>query len=167
MFPFSFPTQCYTHALPLIRIVEVTGEQRFDNEYTIKNDSEQYFYLEDGSAAPNCTQATPDTGCVKFYEFADLGVDTNIVAGAAGELSTALGKVINITLPAFSTLGTHGFAVLFYNVISSIKFDPVTLVPFPMDIQVLDPLPDGMGEWVTMMAPKWDYQWVSTYTVGI
>ena len=30
-------------------------------------------------------------------------------------------------------------------------------------VQVLDPLPDGMGEWVTLYAPKWDYLWVETY----
>ena len=28
---------------------------------------------------------------------------------------------------------------------------------------MLDPLPDGMGEWVTLYAPKWDYLWVETY----
>ena len=33
----------------------------------------------------------------------------------------------------------------------------------PSYVQVLDPLPDGMGEWVTLYAPKWDYLWVETY----
>ena len=34
---------------------------------------------------------------------------------------------------------------------------------FTILVQVLDPLPDGMGEWVTLYAPKWDYLWVETY----
>ena len=34
---------------------------------------------------------------------------------------------------------------------------------FTIPVQVLDPLPDGMGEWVTLYAPKWDYLWVETY----
>lgn len=102
----------------------------------------------------------PDDACLKEYVFTDLGIGTNIVSGSDGALSTALGTQVNITIPGLSSLGTHGFAVLFYNVISSIKFDAWTSVPYGSDIQVLDPLPAGMGEWVTMMVAKWDYQWV-------
>ncbi len=69
---------------------------------------------------------------------------------------------LKFTIPAFSAAGSHGFAVLFHNVISSVKFNHTNREPFTEDFQVLDPLPHGTGEWVTMAGQKWDYNWVST-----
>jgi hypothetical protein len=98
-------------------------------------------------------------------QFQDVGFAANVLSATAngspnGVLSPSLGTQIKIVIPDFSLVGTHGFSVLFYNVISSIKFDPVNYTVWSEDIQVLDPLPYGMGEWVTIMAPKWDYNWV-------
>ena len=67
---------------------------------------------------------------------------------------------------------SFGFAVQFYNPISSIKYTvpyhtDSTLeyerIPFLDTIQVLDPAPAGTGEWVKIQAPKWDYNWVEFY----
>jgi hypothetical protein len=93
-------------------------------------------------------------------QFREIGFGNNVVA-TAGAISTALGTKIKLIIDKFSSVGTHGFSVLFYNVISSIKFHPVTLAVHAEDFQVLDPLPVGTGEWVSMMAAKWDYNWVS------
>jgi hypothetical protein len=37
------------------------------------------------------------------------------------------------------------------------------LTPFNEEIQLLDPAPGGTGEWVTITAPKWEYNWVEMY----
>lgn len=84
-------------------------------------------------------------------------------AGATGKLNNLYGTELVLTVPTFNETGVHGFAVLFTNGISSIKFHPDTEAAFPEEIQLLDPSPQGTGEWLTVSALKWDYSWVSMW----
>ena len=60
-----------------------------------------------------------------------------------------------------------GFCIQFYNEISSVKYtvdeSKYVRVPFEEDIHVLDPAPDGTGEWLKITTTKWDYSWVEFY----
>ena len=58
---------------------------------------------------------------------------------------------------------SFGFNVEFYNGISSIKYIEWHTPVYNENIQLLDPAPLGTGEWVTISAPKWDYNWVEVY----
>ena len=62
---------------------------------------------------------------------------------------------------------SFGFAIQFYNQISSIKYTvkmpEYERVPFIDSIQVLDPAPAGTGEWVKIQTAKWDYNWVEFF----
>ncbi|XP_059084083.1 uncharacterized protein LOC131881279 [Tigriopus californicus] len=92
-----------------------------------------------------------------------MGVGANVISGDNGELDLAGNNKLTFGIPAFSAKGSHGFSIQFWNGISSIKFDSVTLEPTTNNIQMLDPAPSGTGEWVTVTAPAWDYLWVETY----
>lgn len=147
---------------PNFRIVQVTGQQRIDNELVVNNASEVEFFLHDPNQPdPNCL--TGNNRCKKLITFPDMGVGENLVSGANGELNPALETKLTFRIPAFSAKGSHGFSIQFWNGISSIKFDPVTLEPATKNIQMLDPAPTGTGEWVTVTTPSWDYLWVETY----
>ena len=76
-----------------------------------------------------------------------------------------------VSIPKFANARSYGFSIQFVNGISSIKFgvmdttlDANNMKPVTETIQLLDPAPEGTGEWVSVEVPKWDYQWVRNFT---
>ena len=157
---------------PLIRLTPITGMQRIDNDIEIDNSTSIKFVLkapdkELPSYFPKCK-----VGCVDFAILDKMGInyesDAVLDAGDKGELGS-YGDSISIAVPLPVTDAkkpvSFGFNVIFYNGISSIKYtwDKDGLPVYNEDIQLLDPAPDGTGEWVTISAPKWDYNWVEAF----
>ena len=157
---------------PTVEVVQVTGEQRLDDDWTVVNSTKYWYSVGPGNCSA-CPLVCP-VECVQSHQFADVGYDCGATCKSSGSGNLVnnnnIGDSINISVSLMSEIGTHGFAVLLFNAISSVKFEPgsgpgdwAALTPAHEDVQVLDPLPDGMGEWVTLYAPKWDYLWVETY----
>ena len=87
--------------------------------------------------------------CVESYQFVDVGYDCG--EGASSCKSSVSGSLVNnsktgdsitISVSAMSKIGTHGFAVLLYNAISSVKFEPGS----------------GTGDWGAMTPAHEDIQ---------
>ena len=85
-------------------------------------------------------------GCLQSKRFDDIGYDCSSPTcqqSGSGDLVNNVGDSINISISAMSGIGTHGFAVLLYNPISSVKFEPGSsssdwglMTPAHDDIQV-------------------------------
>ena len=83
-------------------------------------------------------------GCTDSHQFDAIGYDCGSCDYAGGALGGNLTD-ITISIAKMSGIGTHGFAILLYNAISSIKFEPGSsssdwgaLTPAYEDIQVKD-----------------------------
>lgn len=159
--------------MPIIRIIAINGDQRIDNNIEIDNSTIYKFAIPDNKGLlpnnfPKC-----ETGCYDFKRLEYMGIgntgpfyvlesDDN---GVMGE--NLYGEKITLYVPvpdASPNLPrSFGFNVQFYNEISSIKYTVPDLEPYLVNLQVLDPAPAGTGEWVTIKAPKWDYNWVEFY----
>ncbi len=83
-----------------------------------------------------------------------LGVDGLHNYGAVIEAS------IRFPPPQGGYGGSYGFSVQWYNGISKVTTDVDTSLPVLDYKQLLDPLPLGTGEWLTVALPKWEYNWV-------
>ena len=88
-------------------------------------------------------------GCQQSLRFDNIGYDCSSPTcqqSGSGDLvnnNNNVGDSINISISAMSGIGTHGFAVLLYNPISSVKFEPGSsssdwglMTPAHDDIQV-------------------------------
>ena len=71
-----------------------------------------------------------------------------------------LGHEIQIAIPGFKTAGSFGFAVDFFNAMSSVKFNRETQMTELETITLLDPSPTSSGAWVSVDVPKWDINFV-------
>ena len=80
----------------------------------------QYWFSVGPGNCSACPLACP-AECVQSHQFVDVGYDC---AGADCLVTNAAAASINISISAMSEIGTHGFAVLLYNAISSVKFEP-------------------------------------------
>lgn len=154
---------------PDIRIVGVKGGQRIDHDIEVNLNDNITFYQETAATTadpPNCDIGDPR--CItggNALHLGDLGLTSNgnLNSGATAQISADIGDTLVLTIPAYNVTGVHGFAVLFWNGISSVKHHPDTLEPEDEEIQMLDPSPQGTGEWVTVSVIKWDYNWVEVY----
>ena len=135
----KLPTQ------PTLEIVQVTGEQRLDHDWTVDNSTKYWFSVGPGNCS-TCPQICP-TGCLQSKRFDNIGYDcgSNCQQTGSGDLvnNNNVGDSINISISSMSGIGTHGFAVLLYNAISSVKFEPGSsssdwglMTPAHEDIQV-------------------------------
>ena len=162
--------------------------QRIDNDIEIDNSTSLPFVLQkpDGtlpSFFPKGCFKGNNNKCNKFKILDKMGI--NYEDDAAEESSDdgsmgTYGEKITLAVPVcdmnFETGKctehkdmkkpvSFGFNLIFYNGISSIKYtwDQDGLPVYNEDIQLLDPAPYGTGEWVTISAPKWDYNWVEFF----
>ena len=127
--------------------MQVTGEQRLDHDWTVDNSTKYWFSVGPGNCS-TCPQICP-MGCLQSKRFDNIGYDCSSPTcqqSGSGDLvnnNNNVGDSINISISAMSGIGTHGFAVLLYNPISSVKFEPGSsssdwglMTPAHEDIQV-------------------------------
>ena len=112
---------------PTLEVVQVTGEQRLDDDWTVVNSTQYWFALGAGNCSA-CPLACP-VECVQSHQFVDVGYDcADAVCRSSGSGNLVnnnnVGDSINISISAMSVIGTHGFAVLLHNAVSSVKFEP-------------------------------------------
>jgi len=70
---------------------------------------------------------------------------------------------IKLGIPAVRYPGSYGFNVQFFNGISTVKADDDTKLPASEEVSLLDPAPDGTGEWISTVATKWDLHFVDVF----
>ncbi len=120
------------------------------------------FYINDGGAPPDCLLPNnPD--CLPEKTLVDVGMDSNVDSGPNAGINEEYGTELVLSIPDFSEAGVHGFSVHMSNGISDLHLDYVTGDLVMENIQLLDPAPEGTGEWVTVAMPKWRYNWVETF----
>ncbi len=153
---------------PILRIADIEGMQRTDHDIEVQNATDIVFYVATQSALndpPDCLDGnSDDERCIIMLELENVGMNANVDSGAQGTISPDLGTSLKIIIPAFSDPGSHGFSVQFVNGISNIKDHYVLWTPNTEHIQLLDPGPQGSGEWVTISSLKWELNWVSRRT---
>lgn len=99
---------------PNFRIVQVTGQQRIDNELVVNNASEVEFFLHDPNQPdPNCL--TGNNRCKKLITFPDMGVGENLVSGK---------KLVNLSFQDMM----WGFWKFKYKVFTIERFVSITLL---------------------------------------
>lgn len=158
---------------PIIRLIEITGQQRIDNDIEMDNSTSFMLAHKDDNGMLPMNFPKCDAGCKTFIQLDKMGVnylpDGAEVSGEdmnMGIYGTAFEVFVPTNIPPASPM-SFGFNIQFYNPISSIKYtvplDNYTRVAYTQTIQVLDPAPSGTGEWVNIEVAKWDYNWIEFY----
>ena len=152
----SLPTK------PVLKIYNLIGDQRNDSILDIDSSSPVTFFIaNDLIFDPDCTIAN-NPSCITELktELEDVGLDGNVISGMNGEINPQFGEAIILGIPMFNMAGSHGFSIDFKNTISDVKKFNNNGSAIPETIQLLDPLPDGSGNWVALAVTNWDFHWV-------
>ena len=134
----------------------IAGGEVITNNMEVDFQNPYKIYMHEGTDI-DCDDGTYNPACTTSFVFQDMGIQGgNNTTGATGHTYT-------FAIPAFRNLhGTRGFYVSFYNRVSSIKADINNNGAMtPEDVHLLDPSPQGSGEWVKTVANKWDINFVT------
>jgi hypothetical protein len=168
---------------PTLRLYPVTGERLKDSIVSVNISIPIVFVYhkwQSGKGVPDCTDKH-DKACLKDLTMESMGYNYSsgvpMQSDLDGNMGAALyGSSITISVPVpfiyrdqngdpieedTNPATVYGFSVQFNNPISDIKTgaseNNLTILD---EVLVLDPLPNGSGEWVNRSWPKWEANWV-------